>query len=284
MLRFGTCVILPLLMATSAAIGVGCSRMQSSQTQSVQVTVPAVRISPNPAATAIPEAQEDFYQIAMDGAASARSISQSALSPEDWLLVASRWKNAIAALKQVPKSDPNRKFVNQKVNEFSQALANAEDRAARTGKEKIATLDPGIKVDRSMSSNEITKISEERSRGVEIPIKYRKNNIPVIDVLFNNSQRFEMMVDTGASGTMITQGMAQQLGARSVGETQAMTAAGVTTVQIAMVQSISVSGKTIREVPVSIGPLDVGLLGHDFFGSCDITIKRDVVELKQCGS
>ncbi|MCU0551730.1 MAG: retroviral-like aspartic protease family protein [Leptolyngbya sp. Prado105] len=278
MLRFGTWVILPILMATSAAIGVGCSRMQSSQPRSIQVAAtPLARSTPTP--TPI---QEDFYQSAMDSAASARSISQSALSPEDWQLVASRWKNAIASLKQVPKSNPNRKLVNQKLAEFNRALANAEDRAARTGKEKVAALDPGIKVDRALSPKEITEIAEQRTKGVEVPIKYRKNNIPVVDVLFNNNQRFEMMVDTGASATMITQEMARQLGARSIGETQAMTAAGITTVQIAMVQSISISGKTIRDVPVSIGPLDIGLLGHDFFGNCEITIKRDVVELKNC--
>ncbi|BAS55734.1 MULTISPECIES: retropepsin-like aspartic protease family protein [Leptolyngbya] len=279
MLRFGTCVILPLLMATSAAIGVGCSRMQLTQTRSLQVATPPAPPKPTPT----PETIEDFYQSALDSAASARSISQSALSPEDWQLVASRWKSAIAALKQVPKSDPNRKFVNQKLGEFNQALANAEDRAARTGKEKVAVLDPGIKVDPALSSKEIATIAAQRSRTLQVPIKYRKNNIPVVDVLFNNRQRFEMMVDTGASATMITQEMARQLGARSIGETQAMTAAGVTTVQIAMVQSMSVSGKTIRDVPVSIGPMDIGLLGHDFFGDCDITIKRNVVEFGKCG-
>ncbi|MBW4440809.1 MAG: retroviral-like aspartic protease family protein [Plectolyngbya sp. WJT66-NPBG17] len=278
MLRFGVRVILPLLMATSAAIGVGCSRRESMPSKSPQVSTPVVRVIPSPTAKSI----EDSYQSALDRAASARAISQSAQSPEDWQLVASRWKNAIAALKQVPKSDPNRKFVNQKLSEFNQALTNAEDRAAKTGKEKVAAQDPGIRVDRAMSADEVASITTQKERGFQVPIKYRKNRIPVIDVTFNGSQRFEMMVDTGASATMITQGMARQLGARVVGETQAMTAAGVTTVQIAVVQSISVAGSTIREVPVSIGPLDVGLLGHDFFGDCDISIGRDFVEFRQC--
>jgi hypothetical protein len=26
----------------------------------------------------------------------------------------------------------------------------------------------------------------------------------------------------------------------------------------------------------------VGLLGHDFFGDCDVTIRRDVVEFADC--
>ncbi|GAP95622.1 retropepsin-like aspartic protease family protein [Leptolyngbya sp. NIES-2104] len=279
MLRFGVRVILPLLMATSAAIGVGCSRMQSRQTRSPNVVAAPVESSPTPATK---PTQEDFYQAALDRAASARTISQSAQSPEDWQLVASRWKNAIASLKQVPKSDPNHKQVNQKLSEFNQALEKAEYRAANTGKEKIAAQDPGIRIDRRMSPEEVTSIAAQRQQGIRVPIKYRKNRIPVIDVTFNGNQRFEMMVDTGASATMITEEMARRLGARVVGETQAMTAAGVTTVQIAIVQSIAIAGNTIREVPVSIGPLDVGLLGHDFFGDCSISIDRDYVEFRQC--
>lgn len=252
--------------------------MQSTQTRSVQVSSPPIRA----VATPMPAPSEDFYQSALDSAASAKSISQSAQSPEDWQLVASRWKTAIVALKQVPKFDPNRKFVNQKLPEFAQALANAENRAARTGKEKVAAHDPGIKVDRVLSSTEIEEMAAQKARGFQIPIKYRKNRIPVIDVMFNGNQRFEMMVDTGASATMITEEMAQRLGVRIVGEAEAMTAAGVATVKVAVVKSIAVAGSTIEDVPVSIGHLDIGLLGHDFFGNCDITIKRDVVEFGKC--
>lgn len=279
MLRFGVRVILPLLMATSAAIGVGCSRMQSRHSQPPKVVASPVQESPIPSAQSV---QEDFYQTALDRAASARSISQSAQSPDDWQLVASRWKTAIAALKRVPKSDPNYRSANQKLSEFNRALIKAEDRAANTGKEKIAAQAPGIRVDRRMSAEELAAVAAEKERGIRVPIKYRKNRIPVIDVMFNGTQRFEMMVDTGASATMITQEMARRLGVRVVGETQAMTAAGVTTVQIAVVQSMSVAGSTIREVPVSIGPLDIGLLGHDFFGDCTISIDRDYVEFRQC--
>jgi len=276
--RFGGQVILPLLMATSAAIGVGCSRMQSTQPTPLQTATPSARTIPTPSTKPI----EDFYQSALDRAASARSITQSAQSPEDWQLVASRWKTAIASLKQVPKSDPNRKFVSQKLFEFSQALSQAENRVVRTGKEKIAAQDPGIRIDRAMSADEVAAITAQKERGIRVPIKYRKNRVPVIDVMFNGTQRFEMMVDTGASATMITPEMARRLNARAIGETQAMTAAGVTTVQVAVLQSISVAGITIREVTVSIGPLEVGLLGHDFFGDCDISINRDYVEFRQC--
>lgn len=275
MLRVGVRISVPLLVAT---IGIGCSRIQS-RPEPLEVVPSPVQASSTPSAEPV---QENFYQTAIDRAASARTISQSAQSPEDWQLVASRWKNAIAALKQVPKSDPNHRLVSRKLAEFNQALSKAENRAANTGKEKIAAQDPGIRVDRRLSPEEVATIAAQREQGIRVPIKYRKNRIPVIDVIFNGNQRFEMMVDTGASATMITEGMAQRLGVRVVGETQAMTAAGITTVQIAIVQSISIAGSTIRDVPVSIGPLDVGLLGHDFFGDCNISIDRDYVEFRQC--
>lgn len=260
------------------AIAAGCS-----QERSTQLVSPRVSSSPVPTiATPAAKPTEDFYQTALDRAASAHTISQSAQSPEDWQLVASRWKSAIAALKQVPKSDSNRKRANQKLSEFRQALSRAEDRAARTGKEKIAAQDSGIRIDRAISAEELSAISAQKEQGIRVPIKYRKNRIPVIDVIFNGNQPYEMMVDTGASATMITAEMARRLGVRVVGEAQAMTAAGVTTVKVAVVQSMTVAGSTIREVPVSIGPLDVGLLGHDFFGDCDISISRDHVEFRQC--
>ncbi|MBD2082563.1 retropepsin-like aspartic protease [Leptolyngbya sp. FACHB-17] len=274
MLRVGVWVRSAIVFA---AIAAGCSQERSTQRVSPQVSSSPVQTVATPAAPT-----EDFYQTALDRAASARTISQSAQSPEDWQLVASRWKSAITALKQVPKSDPNRKRANQKLSEFQQALSRTEDRAARTGKEKIAAQDPGIRIDRAISAEELSAIAAQKEQGIRVPIKYRKNRIPVIDVVFNGNQRYEMMVDTGASATMITAEMARRLGVRVVGEAQAMTAAGVTTVRVAVVQSITVAGSTIREVPVSIGPLDVGLLGHDFFGNCDISISRDHVEFRQC--
>ena len=41
-----------------------------------------------------------------------------------------------------------------------------------------------------------------------VPIKRRSGKTPVIDVTFNGNQVFEMILDTGASGTLITQQMA----------------------------------------------------------------------------
>lgn len=234
--------------------------------------------SPAPKSAVRKPIPDDRYQTALDRADSARSISTSAQSPEDWELVVSRWKSAIELLKQVPKSDPNKNLANRKIIEFQKKLAIAKNRLDRF-QNRITAQDPGIRVDKPLTSSELTEKNDSVYR---VPIKYRNNRIPVIDVVFNGNQRFEMMLDTGASATMITEPMAKRLGVKIVGTSNAMTAAGAATVQVGMVRSISVAGSTIRDVPVAIGPLEIGLLGHDFFGACDISIKRDTVELERC--
>ena len=111
-------------------------------------------------------------------------------------------------------------------------------------------------------------------------IKRRAGGTPVIDVVFNGNKTFEMIVDTGASGTLITQRMATALGVKTVGIARAGIADGsVVEFPIGRVQSIGVGGALIRNVEVAIAKqMEIGLLGHDFFGNYDVKIKKDVVE------
>ena len=111
-------------------------------------------------------------------------------------------------------------------------------------------------------------------------IKRRAGGTPVIDVVFNGNKTFEMIVDTGASGTLITQRMATALGVKTVGIARAGIADGsVVEFPIGRVQSIGVGGAQIRNVEVAIAKqMEIGLLGHDFFGNYDVKIKKDVVE------
>lgn len=115
---------------------------------------------------------------------------------------------------------------------------------------------------------------------VRAKIKRRIAATPVIEVTFNGRQTYEMILDTGASGTLITREMARSLQIKPIGVVNAGIADG-STVQfsIGYVRSISVSGLTAKNLEVAIAPsMNVGLLGHDFFGSYDIKIKRDVIE------
>ncbi|MDJ0692932.1 MAG: retropepsin-like aspartic protease [Mastigocoleus sp. MO_167.B18] len=116
-----------------------------------------------------------------------------------------------------------------------------------------------------------------------VPIKRRVGGTPVIEVNFNGERQFDMIVDTGASGTVITQNMAKSLGVEAVGKAQANTAsAKAVEFSIGYVDSMETAGVQVNQVAVAIAgkELEVGLLGHDFFGNYDLTIKRDVVELR----
>ncbi|MEG4814254.1 retropepsin-like aspartic protease [Microcoleus sp. K5-D4] len=111
-------------------------------------------------------------------------------------------------------------------------------------------------------------------------IKRRAGGTPVIDVVFNGNKTFEMILDTGASGTLISQRMATALGVRPVRTVRAGIADGsVVEFPIGRVRSIRVGGAVIQNVEVAIAKqMPIGLLGHDFFGNYDVKIKKDVVE------
>jgi predicted aspartyl protease len=238
---------------------------------------PGAKPGAKPAAT---EANSDgeYYRSALDKADSARSISQSAQGPDDWPLVVSRWKQAIELLQQVPKSDPNHKYVGGKLAEFKQGMAIAQQKAQ--GRQVQGELEVAIYADAPNNANKPALKATSDIRTFQARIKYRSSRIPVIDVVFNGKQTYEMMVDTGASGTMITQEMADKLGVKAEDSVAIMTPAGRSSADIGYVNSITVGSSTVYKVPVTIGP--VNLLGHDFFGDCDISIRKDVVEFEKC--
>jgi predicted aspartyl protease len=111
-------------------------------------------------------------------------------------------------------------------------------------------------------------------------IKRRDGGTPVIDVTFNGNQTFEMLLDTGATGSLITRSMARTLGVPIVGAGQFTMADGRSIVlPVGRLNSMSIDGATVRNVNVVIASDSAeGLLGHDFLGNYDIKIKQDVVE------
>lgn len=124
--------------------------------------------------------------------------------------------------------------------------------------------------------------STSKDKGVyRAKILRRMGNIPVIEVTFNGNQTFPMMVDSGASGTVITPTMAKALAVVTKGTMRASTPNGVALFPLARLTSIEAGGLLIKDVQVAISPsLDVGLLGHDFFGDKDMSIKQDIIEFR----
>lgn len=141
----------------------------------------------------------------------------------------------------------------------------------------------------NLCPNATTEVQTGAMSGVfEIPIKRRQGGIPVVDVLFNGTEKFEMLFDTGASATLITPTMARNLNVVPFDKARIATAsASEVEVDVARVSKIQVGDATLEELLVTIAPPEVegglqgmGLLGQNFFGSYDITIKENIIELR----
>lgn len=118
------------------------------------------------------------------------------------------------------------------------------------------------------------------------PILRRQNGIPVIQVTFNQRLRFEMMVDSGASMTVITRPMARALGitpAQVIANLTFNTANGPVVLPVVYVQSMGVAGLQRRLVPVAIaGPeMTLGLLGQDFLQHYDVSLRQDHIHFQR---
>ncbi len=296
------------LSGTLALAGVACSSDRSTRrdnappvaTKSLPSNIPAKAKPVAPPASLLhkeiqPESkQPNFFELALDKAYSALSISQSAQSSDDWNLVVSQWQEAIALLKAVPANSRYKAIAQTKIAEYQRNLTHAQQRAARPTKENFDSSDSVVAV---IPETPSLTIDASQPAAIEAPppvppnqsvfqavIKRRVGGTPVIDVTFNGTQQFEMIVDTGASGTVITQQAAGALGVVPVAKAKADTASA-RDVEFALgyVDSIEVGRAVVKDVQIAIAPspeLEIGLLGHDFFGNYDVTIKRDVVEFR----
>lgn len=298
-----------LLSGTLALINVGCSQVNSLWSFNEQPE-PVASVSPSPAddladdpepvATPIsqpPLSAKDTYERGLDAAYSAASLGQSAQSPEDWQLVMSRWQEAIKLLKGVPSSSPYHAIAQSKIAEYQSNLRIAQQQATRPSdpSRTIVATAPGTvalpltpsptKTPSTAGAPTPSKTNTANPEGViKVSIKRRAGQTPVIDVTFNGGQTFEMIIDTGASGTVITQAMAQSLGVVREGEVTANTASGKgIKFSTGKVESIAVEGIVAKDVRVAIGgpDLELGLLGQDFLGNYDVWIRKDVVEFHQ---
>lgn len=280
-----------IFLSTLALISVGCSRdIQAIATKERNLPVVTKPIAPTPSpkvTVAKKSIQPNYFELALDKASSAAIISQSAPSPEDWLLVVSQLQEAIALMKAVPASSPQKEIAKAKITQYQRQIAHAQQYTRRSTQENLAPATnvlPKAPPEFSSLATATTEVPQLSQQVFQAPIKRRASGTPVIDVTFNNSQQVEMIVDTGASGTVITQQTAAALGVLPVAKAKANTASD-TAVEFAIgyVDSIEIGGAQILDVPVAIAPspqLETGLLGHDFFGNYDVTIKRDVVEFR----
>lgn len=265
--------------------------------------------------------QPSLFELGLDKASGAFNISQTAQSIADWDLVASQYQDAIALMKQIERGNPYYPIAQSKITEYQRQAKVAQLKTipreqptiapapveapqpivaavpepvdspmvvpTQSLRAKIKPLQQQPQPSPTISPAETEfltqQLIQQPDKAFIIPIKRRAGGTPVIDVTFNGNQQFEMIVDTGASGTVITQKMATALAVVPVGRARANTASSkAVEFPIGYVNSMEVEGVKINKIAVAIAgaDLETGLLGHDFFGDYDITIKRDVVEFR----
>ncbi|WP_096588231.1 retroviral-like aspartic protease family protein [Calothrix sp. NIES-2098] len=312
--------ILILLSSTLAVLGVACSEDKQNTAISIheqstpvenEAASPLVEASPLSSPEPQPQTttsaiELNSFELALDKAAGAMTISQSAQSTDDWKLVASQFQDAIALMKNVQHESPNFTVAQIKISEYQRQIRYALDKATpkplapiAAKPQRVVVVVPAKKATPSPSQPVAPVVPKQQPLPQSIllptkqidqeqdvfvaPIKRRIGGTPIIDVTFNGERRFEMIVDTGASGTVITQNMANALGIVPVGKTKANTASSKQVeFTIGYVDSMAAAGVKVNKVPVAIAgsDLETGLLGHDFFGNYDVTIKRNVVEFR----
>ena len=215
------------------------------------------------------QSTDENYAKAIDIATGAVNISKSAVSRDDWNLVASRWQEAINLLKEVPTSSPQHATAQSKVAQYQRFLADAKVRA--------------------------TPVASKANRGngdtnpefFSLPIKGRAGGTPIVEINFSGpggTRKFEMLFDTGATNTLITMSMAYALRLKRAGFSKSTIADGSEVVlPVAYLQSIEIDGRLKRKMIVAIAPpaMSIGLLGQDFYEGYDISIKEDVIEFRR---
>lgn len=213
-----------------------------------------------------PSNATDTYQEAIDIATGAVNVSKSAVSRDDWSLVASHWQAAIKLLKAVPASSRQYKTAQKKLTEYQGYLADAKLRATLPQSKPCS--------------------GETNPEFFSIPIKGRIGGTPIVEVTFND-RKFDMLFDTGASKTLITLSMATTLRLVPTEIISVRIANGsVVILPIAQVKSQEIDGRFRINVPVAVAPAEAefGLLGQDFYKGYDLAIKENVIEFRRQAS
>jgi predicted aspartyl protease len=274
------------LLALSSTLGLGVIGCSSSEPTS-SPSPSAQNSSPSPSASVTPKATpaaaktspassqtkvtndttatgEDNYTRAIDIALGAVAIGKSAEGSDDWKLAASKWEQVVSLLKSVPASSRNYRNAQKKLAEYQRYLALSKERSIPPKPQ--ASVAPAA--DKAF---------------FKVAIKRRSGGIPIIDVTFNGKQTSEMLLDTGASSTLINERLASALKLKIIGTRRASIADGsVVELPIAQLKSMEAGGRILKNVNVAIAPGDAaGLLGQDFFDGYDLTIKENVVEFRR---
>lgn len=271
-------------------IGIGlfcnaCDRQNGTSQTPLVVPKPAVVFEPSPPiASKIPDSNAtipkqndgEVYQQALTKAEAASAIAQSATSKDDWLLVASNLQASISMLQSISQTSSQYIHAAKVLPKYEQQLAIAQQKAVNF----VAKPSPELS---SSDLPYLTNKTVENSNSFSLPIKQKLGGIPVVEVTFNDGHQFPMLLDTGASRSLITKSMADTMQLKIVGTAKAKTANGMGSFSVATVDRVKFGEGITNRVLVAIADNDLnyGLLGHDVYDGYDITIKENSIEFRK---
>lgn len=128
---------------------------------------------------------------------------------------------------------------------------------------------------------QLRTFQQQQKQIIRIPIKRFSSGTPIVEVLFNDSCRFDMVLDTGASMTFLTQRMGSLLNITPIHMGRFGMADGrIIQEPIGIVNSVALDRARVEHLKVGISSTSrEGLLGQNFFGRYDMHILRNTIEL-----
>lgn len=279
---------MPLIIVSLLIHLSSCRNSSSDQTDRLTTAAPAKTTSNSesnitenrpPASTSNPisseaEHQPGAFQAAINRASSAVAIGQSAQSSSDWQLAVSRWQQAIQLMQQVPLSSSQYLLAQSKIEEYQQHLAAAQSAAVEGQSHSRKALSQNGQSDQALS----------RPSGsiAQIPILRRRGGTPVVPVTLKAQgapQEFDMLFDTGATGTLITPTMAQALGVTPIGQARVTIADGSqVNMPVGYLEYVELGDFRRDKLLVAIGG-EVALLGQNAYGDFGISIGSYLINL-----
>jgi clan AA aspartic protease (TIGR02281 family) len=241
---------------------------QSIESKVPPQVIPTIANSP----PVVQQNEGEVYQQALARADAAKAIGQSALSKDDWFLVVNNLEDSVHMLKSIAPNSSEYILAAKVLPKYERELATAKQKAVGFKSKftpKVVSSPPQI-------------ATSPQTDTFSIPIAQKLGGIPVIEVSFN-SQKVLMLLDTGASRTLITNSIAQKLQLQTTGLATAKTANGTATFSTAKIDKIKFGDGETNDVMVAVGQNDLpyGLLGHDVYDGYDITIKENLIEFRK---
>jgi aspartyl protease family protein len=213
---------------------------------------------------------------ARNKAAAAKTIAASAVSAADWSLAMQNVQEAIATIESMSPQDVDYSAAREALPEMRALLDKARGKAQQPAVSQQVANNPASNPARENA----TPQPEIDDRRFEVPIVGKVGGIPIVEVTFNGSDRIAMLMDTGASSTMLPSAIADRLNLSYLRtEVPIHTAGGTTNFRVAKLKTIAIGKIERTNIPIAVGNngLPYGLLGHDIYDGYDITFRSDKI-------